>query len=211
MNLENLSSQEKRDLLDQLKQEENQAIASKHENYEALRNFFVENHGKELKKYHELGKKIKEGLFNDVDTLFELMKELGTLKQTNKGSITIYSDDKTMRIRVTSQTGFSYDERSSVAKDMILEFMEEFVKPRSIEDYNFISTAMSFTKFGSLTNSSVATLIKAKRSYTHKTWLEAITLLEQSKIDFDRKTYIYLDIKDQHNKWEKLELNFAKI
>jgi hypothetical protein len=153
----------------------------------------------------------KKELFKVCDELHEraLVENQVKLRENSKGSYTISTIDKAVKVEVTVSEFGTFGDDISIAHALIKEFLAE--KTKGIVDAdlaNIISSAFE-TRGGNLDVKRILSLKKYK--IDHPTWRQAMEVIDKSYEVRNTKRYVRIWMKDEHGELQMVPLDFASL
>ncbi len=163
------------------------------------------------KKASGLMKKFKGNVQSELDTFLAMSAKASKAKAgKNKGNVTFYNFDASMKIQVAVSQRIAFDERLQSAKALIDECIMELSKDSSPEVKTLIQGAFDVDKEG---NVSVGRVLALRRlNIKNKKWEQAMMAISVSAQVIGSNQYIrfYERIGDT-DKYQYINLDFAAI
>ncbi|SMO48335.1 DUF3164 family protein [Solitalea koreensis] len=177
--------------------------------YEALKETTVVELSRKANALNHALKTFKELAFEEMNTLYDLLKEYSNRHTDGKGNFQLDSADGLFRIRFKNQKNGYFDERSIQAEAHI----KDFLSSRYSGDVDTKDIIMSLLerKRGSLDIQLVQRLYAMENRFDNDNWKEGIKLLKESWQLDKSKDYITFHIRDEHGVFQLINLNFASV
>ena len=116
--LKGMSAAERKNLLEELKAEDQKATRDRREAYEALRAQFAHEVKSHLLPLVEDVRQFREWIEKEADGFYSVMRDYGQLRKEEQSSFTIVDGD--MKMEVRSNKVKTFDEPSSVSRELML-------------------------------------------------------------------------------------------
>ncbi len=123
--LKGMSAAERKNLLEELKAEEQKATRDRREAYEALRAQFAHEVKSHLLPLVEDVRQFREWIEKEADGFYSVMREYGQLRKEEQSSFTIVDGD--MKMEVRSNKVKTFDERADMAAERLMEYLKAYV------------------------------------------------------------------------------------
>lgn len=167
---------------------------------------------KVLNKREEL-RIFKSDVAEEISAYMDLLRDeygIDAMKCSSKGNITLQSFDGLLKVQIAVQTHIDFDEKLTLAKEKIDEYLNELTKDAGDEVKTLVLKGFEVDKKGNVN----AKLILSLKRYdiAHPKWLEAMKLIDNAVEIVGSKSYMrFYTKKDQSSKWENISLNFSDI
>jgi len=211
--LDQLSLQEKAELLSLLSEEQKLEEKRKREAYEGLRMDFILRIKNAFYKYLTEGKQFKEWLKNEAESWYGIMKEYGKLKRSEQMGFTLSDDDFKFQVKGNKVKGF--DERADIAEKRLVEFLTEWVKnsEKGTSDpmYKLCMKMLQRNESGDLDYKSISYLYELEGDFNNSEYTEIMNLFRESNTVTKSVINFYFEEKSNYNIWRKLEPSFNRI
>ena len=160
----------------------------------------------------KLMERFKERVTRSIQEYMEMMREKYGLDiaRGTKGNLTLQSYDGLRKVQVAVQQHIDFDEKLSLAKEKIDEYLKEKTKDADPEIKTLIMNAFEVDKKGNVDAKKIFALKQYK--ITDPRWQEAMTLIDDAVEIVGSKSYIRFYMRDSVNeKWRNVSLDFSKI
>lgn len=161
------------------------------------------------KELAELKAEIKE----DIESYYELLLQqykIDAKKGGKKGNFSLENFSGTQKIQISMAETLSFDEKLSIAKLKIDEYLNDVTKDSPAEIRTLITKAFEVDKKGNIDSKKIFAL----RSYDIKDprWVEAMSIIEESKRVASIKPYMRFYVRDEiEDDYEMIKLDFANV
>lgn len=147
-----------------------------------------------------------------MDIHREAINEYGGIRSNSQGGFTIENSKNNKRITRRRDTDPSWDERSNKAVGIIKDFLlSEGIKKTSGRVHGILMGLIQRNKNGDLEYATVMKLLQYEDTFQDPRWVNGLQLLKEGySIAFKKFGYEF-KTKDQHGKWNRLELNFSSL
>lgn len=152
----------------------------------------------------------KEELFKVCDELHQraLDENHVKLRENSKGSYTISTIDKAIKVEVTVSEFGSFGDDITIAHALIKEFLQEKTQALDADIAGVISGAFE-TRGGNLDVKRILSLKKYK--IEHPKWVKAMEVIDKSYEVRNTKRYARVWMKNDHGELEQIPLDFASL
>lgn len=147
----------------------------------------------------------KKKAFEELGTLFDLLKDYSKRHHDGKGNFKI--EDDRFKIQFKRQGKGSFDERSHQAEKHIIDFLSS--KYEGDIDTKDLIMSLLERKNGALDILLVQKLYSMEDRFDDNNWREGIKLLKESYSFSLSKDYVSFFKKGDNNEWEGINLNFS--
>lgn len=167
---------------------------------------------KVLKKQKELAE-LKAEVKEDIEAYYELLLQqynIDVKKTSKKGNFSLENFSGTEKIQISMAETLSFDEKLSIAKLKIDEYLNDVTKDSPAEIRTLITKAFEVGKKGNIDSKKIFAL----RSYDIKDprWLEAMSIIEESKKVASIKPYMRFYARENiEQDYEMVKLDFANV
>lgn len=193
------------------KEEERKAQLKKKAEYEKRRDLLVEEMVAEAVRLNALLADFKQAVIQKLFEFREEMNEYGAIRKNSKGGFQIRNSESQNMVALCRNTRPEYDERVSLAEDLIKDFLSDTIKKQSLQTYTTISALLERNKKGDYTPSRVSDLLKIRDNYSDERWQKAMKLFEESYNNRDISYSAEFYRKDSMGKDVTIILSFAGI
>jgi len=165
------------------------------------------------KKAQDLNERLssfKTEAFTLCDDLFaQLMLDNKVVVRENaKGGYSITSFDKAIKIEVRISETIHFDDRITLAQELIKEYLKEVTETAHPDLAILINNAFKSNKNG-LDVKSIISLFKL--TITHPKWVQAMELLKLSMQVNNTKRYMRIFKKDSNGEYQQVKLDFSNV
>lgn len=203
--IKQLSTEELEAELNARKANEANEREKKREQYESLKQTVIEELAPKAEEISNLLTAFKKKAFEDLGSLYELLKDYSKRHNDGKGNFMI-QDDK-YRIQFKRQGKGTFDERSHQAEKHIVDFLSS--KYQGDKDTKDLIMSLLERKNGHLDIQLVQKLYSMEDRFDDENWCEGIRLLKESYSFNLSKDYVSFAKKTAGNEWEMINLNFS--
>lgn len=213
MDISNLSTQERADLLRKLQEEQQNEANRRKEAYEGLRMDWIHRIKQKFYQYVEETKEFKKWLREESEAWFEIMKEYGKLKRDDQIGFLLNDGDFKFQVKGNKVKGF--DERADIAEKRLVEFLKDWVKnsEKGTSDpmYKLCMKMLQRNESGDLDYKSISYLYELESDFNSPEYSEVMSLFRESNIVEKTAIHFYFEEKDKYNNWRKVEPSFNRI
>ncbi len=147
----------------------------------------------------------KKSAFEDIESYYELLLQnynIDGKKNSRKGNLTIENFSGTAKVTINIADRIAFDEKLTIAKTKIDEYLHEITKDASADIQTLITKAFEVDKKGDVN----AKKILALKSYDikHPKWVEAMEIISDATEIISSKSYIRFYSRDDIDKEYKL-------
>ena len=156
--------------------------------------------------------RFKNQVTSQIREYMQMMREKYNLDVMRgaKGNITLQSFDGLRKVQVAVQQHVDFDEKLSLAKEKIDQYLKEKTKHADPEIKTLILNAFEVDKKGNVDAKKIFALKKYKIS--DPMWHEAMALIDDAVEIVGSKSYIRFYVRDSvDEKWRNVSLDFASI
>lgn len=151
----------------------------------------------------------KNKSFEDMRTVYDLLKEYANRSEDDKGNFQIISKDGTKKILFSRQDSGFFDERSKQAERHIIDFVNaQFADELATKD--LISSLLE-RKRGNLDIKLVQKLYAMEDRFDSENWKQGLKLLKESWQSGDSKFYVNFYVKNENDEWKHVNINFSSL
>lgn len=153
----------------------------------------------------------KKNSFDEVESYFNLLLQnygVDNKKNTKKGNITIENFSGTAKVQIAVNDNIAFDEKLSIAKMKIDEYLHEITKDTHADIQTLITKSFEVDKKGEVN----AKKILALRGYeiTHPLWIEAMQIISEATEVVSSKSYIRFYTRESIDKeYKQVSLDLA--
>ncbi len=169
-----------------------------------------------VRKYMKLAKELNKCLaalrssaMGDIDELRSDLFKDNKLTDKNKGNMTIYTFDKSLKIEVAIAERIEFNDMIQVAQEKINEYLKEKSSGGiDTEVAELINHAFKTTK-GRLDTKRILSLFKL--TIKHHLWVDAMELIKKSIDTNNSKTYIRFWERNAQGQYDSISLDIANV
>lgn len=163
-----------------------------------------------VETYQEVGKSLKEQMFNEIREFIELSAtEYDTVIQGSKGGASLYTFNGEYRIQYSVADQIKFNNRLTIAKQLIDECILSWSGGASDEIMALINRAFSVDKEGAINVRNVLSL--RTLDIKDEKWLKAMEAISDSIKVIGSSEYIRIYKKNALGKYEQIVLDFSKL
>lgn len=156
---------------------------------------------------NETLKAFKLKAFEDMQTIYEMLKEYSSRHADGKGNFRI--EHGNYRVSYKRQGKPTFDERSHQAEKHIIDFVNS--KFENDVDTKDLVMSLLERKKGELDINLVQKLYAMEDRFQDENWKRGIELLKESYSFSHSKDYIGFEIKNDKGEWLPINLQFSNI
>lgn len=208
--LEGMSVEQLEAALKKKKEAEKAAEGQKKADFEKRRQAYVdeltmqaEQLSKEIAFFHQHAKALLLTFREDS------RQYAGMIRANSKGGYSIETPTAKAVLKFQNKMGF--DERATLAEELINDFLTSTVKKRDLAIYELLMDLLKRDAKGKLEPQRVMEIIKHEDRFEDERWTKAIKLLKESYQIQGSKYYMEFSVKDEDGKWQLLNLNFSAL
>ena len=155
----------------------------------------------------------KYGAFCEIEDYHKLLLQKYNVDEkanSKKGNLTIENYSATAKVTISVSDRIAFDEKLSIAKIKIDEFLHEATKDASPDIQTLITKAFDVDKKGDIN----AKKILALKSYeiTHPKWIEAMQIIDEATEIISSKNYIrFYSRKSIEDEYKLISLDIAGV
>ncbi|MFH1121768.1 MAG: DUF3164 family protein [Bacteroidota bacterium] len=153
----------------------------------------------------------KQYAIDALEEFREMANEYGEIRKNSKGGFSLRHSVTGEMVSLDRNSIPEYDERASMAEELLKEFLEDKVKKKDLQHYRVINALMARNKQGDLIPSRIASLLSIKDNYDDPRWIKAIQLYEESFRIREISYSVSFYRKDSMQKDQAIVLTFASI
>ncbi len=212
-NLENMSSAQLQQLLEQKKEEERRAAEDRRKAYEGIRADFVNRIGVQTRNVVSIVRSFYDTVVGDSKAFREIMAEYGDIRRSDQMSYTVQEGN--FRLEVKCNKVKKFDERADAAAARLIEFLKAWIgdreKGRDDPMYQLAMTLLERNKNGDLDYKSISKLYDLEAQFGSTEYSEIMRLFKESNIVEDTAVNFYFHERDDQGVWHKLEPSFNRM
>lgn len=210
--LKGMTAEDRKKLLEDLKQEERQAAQERRDAYEALRATFMLDVKNKLIPVVEDVKGFKSWIEKEAEAFRDIMREYGQLRKDEQLSFTLADGD--MKVEVKSNNVKTFDERADMAAERLVEYLKRWVdrSDKGQEDpmYQLAMTLLERNKQGDLDYKSISKLYEMEDRFDDE-YKSIMDLFRESNVVTKTAINYYFSMRDQNGVWRRIEPSFCRL
>lgn len=210
--LKGMSVEDRKKLLEDLKQEERQAAQERRDAYEAVRATFMLDVKNKLIPVVEEVKGFRDWIEKETEAFREMMREYGQLRKEDQLSFTLVDGD--MKVEVRSNNVKTFDERANMAAERLVEYLKAWVgrsdKGQDDPMYQLAMTLLERNKQGDLDYKSVSKLYELEGRFDDE-YKSIMDLFRESNVVSKTAINYYFSQRDQNGVWRRIEPSFCRM
>lgn len=212
IDLQGLSPEERRQLLEQLQREEKQNRQDRREAYEAMRGEFMHDVFVKVEQVTSDVTGFKEWIDGESESFKKVMAEYGQTRFEEQGSYTIVDGD--LKLEIRSNKVKTFDERADMAAERLIDYLKEYMKQseKGADDpiYQLAMTLLERNKQGKLDYKSISKLYELENKFDAE-YAEIMTLFKESNVVQGTALNYYFSKRDKDGVWRRLEPSFCRL
>jgi len=212
INLQGLSPEEKRQLLEQLQSEEKQNRQDRREAYEGLRAQFMHDVFARVEQIVADVSGFKAWIDGESGAFKKTMSEYGQTRFDGQKSFTVTDGD--LKLEISSQQVKSFDERADMAAERLIEYLKGYMQKSSkgADDpiYQLAMTLLERNKQGKLDYKSISKLYELEDKFDSE-YGEIMTMFKESNVVMGTAQNFYFSKRDKDGVWRRLEPSFCRL
>lgn len=210
--LKSMSADERRQLLQELQQQEKEDRQARRDAYEGLRAEFMQDVKNKLFPVVEDVKAFRDWIEKDTGAFRETMREYGRLRREEQSSFTIVDGD--MKVEVKSNKVKSFDERADMAAERLVDYLKCYAMSRELgtDDpmYQLAMTMIERNRQGDLDYKSVSKLYELEDRFDAE-YTEIMNLFRESNVVYKTAVNYYFHRRDANGVWRRVEPSFCRL
>ncbi|ROT12374.1 DUF3164 family protein [Muribaculum intestinale] len=210
--LKGMSAAERKNLLEELKAEEQKATRDRREAYEALRAQFAHEVKSHLLPLVEDVRQFREWIEKEADGFYSVMREYGQLRKEEQSSFTIVDGD--MKMEVRSNKVKTFDERADMAAERLMEYLKAYVagSEKGYDDpmYQLAMTLLERNRQGDLDYKNISKLYEMEDRFDEE-YKSIMGLFRESHTVTKTAVNFYFWQRDKNGVWRRVEPSFCRL
>ncbi|MBD5401889.1 DUF3164 family protein [bacterium] len=210
--LKGMSAEERKRLLEDIKQEERQAAKERRDAYEGLRANFMMDVKNKLVPVVEEVKGFREWIEAETDAFREVMRDYGQLRKDEQLSFTLVDGD--LKVEVRSNNVKTFDERADMAAERLVEYLKAWVsrseKGQDDPMYQLAMTLLERNKQGDLDYKSISKLYEMEDRFDDE-YKSIMELFRESNVVIKTAINYYFYMKNKNGVWIRVEPSFCRL
>lgn len=210
--LKGMSAAERKNLLEELKAEEQKATRDRREAYEALRAQFAHEVKSHLHPLVEDVRQFREWIEKEADGFYSVMRDYGQLRKEEQSSFTIVDGD--MKMEVRSNKVKTFDERADMAAERLMEYLKAYVagSEKGYDDpmYQLAMTLLERNRQGDLDYKNISKLYEMEDRFDEE-YKSIMGLFRESHTVTKTAVNFYFWQRDKNGVWRRVEPSFCRL
>ena len=210
--LKGMSAAERKNLLEELKAEDQKATRDRREAYEALRAQFAHEVKSHLLPLVEDVRQFREWIEKEADGFYSVMRDYGQLRKEEQSSFTIVDGD--MKMEVRSNKVKTFDERADMAAERLMEYLKAYVagSEKGYDDpmYQLAMTLLERNRQGDLDYKNISKLYEMEDRFDEE-YKSIMGLFRESHTGTKTAVNFYFWQRDKNGVWRRVEPSFCRL
>lgn len=210
--LKGMSAAERKNLLEELKAEEQKATRDRREAYETLRAQFAHEVKSHLLPLVEDVRQFREWIEKEADGFYSVMRDYGQLRKEEQSSFTIVDGD--MKMEVRSNKVKTFDERADMAAERLMEYLKAYVagSEKGYDDpmYQLAMTLLERNRQGDLDYKNISKLYEMEDRFDEE-YKSIMGLFRESHTVTKTAVNFYFWRRDKNGVWRRVEPSFCRL
>ncbi|MBQ7683282.1 MAG: DUF3164 family protein [Bacteroidaceae bacterium] len=212
IDLQGLSPEERKQLLDQLQREENQQRQGLRKASESLRAEFLRDVFAKVERIVSDVASFKEWLDGESAAFQQTMTDYGQTRFDGQRSYTV--TDGSLKLEIQSNQVKTFDERADMAAERLIEYLKGYMKQSSkgADDpiYQLAMTLLERNKQGKLDYKSISKLYQLEDKFDGA-YSEIMALFKESNVVQGTALNYYFSKRGVDGVWRRLEPSFCRL
>lgn len=210
--LKGMSAADRKALLEELRAEERQATRDRREAYESIRAQFMHDVKGHLLPLVENVREFRDWIEREAEGFYSIMREYGQLRKEDQSSFTIVDGD--MKIEVRSNKVKTFDERTDMAAERLMEYLKAYVagSEKGYDDpmYQLAMTLLERNRQGDLDYKNISKLYEMEDRFDEE-YKSIMSLFRESHTVTKTATNFYFWQRDKNGVWRRIEPSFCRL
>lgn len=210
--LKGMSAAERKNLLEELKAEDQKATRDRREAYEALRAQFAHEVKSHLLPLVEDVRQFREWIEKEADGFYSVMRDYGQLRKEEQSSFTIVDGD--MKMEVRSNKVKTFDERADMAAERLMEYLKAYVagSEKGYDDpmYQLAMTLLERNRQVDLDYKNISKLYEMEDRFDEE-YKSIMGLFRESHTVTKTAVNFYFWQRDKNGVWRRVEPSFCRL
>ena len=212
IDLQGMSPEERRQLLEQLQNEEKQNRQARRESYEALRSDFMRDVFNRVETIVDEVSDFKKWIDGESESFKKVMAEYGQTRNDEQNSFTVVDGD--LKLEIRSNKVKTFDERADMAAERLIDYLREYAlkSDKGSDDpmYQLAMTLLERNKQGNLDYKSISKLYEMEGKFDDE-YTEIMNLFRESNVVQRTALNYYFSKRDKDGVWRRLEPSFCRL
>lgn len=210
--ISNLSATDRKELLAQLKAQEQDDKLNRREAYEGIRAQFMADVKSKLEPVVDNVKGFREWIETECIGFNDVMRDYGQLRKSTQESYTVTDGD--FKLEVKSNKVKSFDERADIAAERLVDYLKNYVShtDKGTDDamYQLAMTLLERNKMGDLDYKSISKLYELEDRFDAE-YAEIMGLFKESNVVLKSAVNYYFSLRDASGVWRRIEPSFCRL
>ena len=213
MDINNLSKEERAELLHALKKQEKEDSINRREAYETLRHQFAFDVESKLMPVVNNVAGFREWLEAESGAFRNVMRDYGQLRRGGEqASFSVV--DGNFKLEVKSNKVKSFDERADMAAERLINYLKDYIRrtDKGVDDpmYQLAMTLLERNKQGDLDYKSISKLYSLESNFDEE-YAAIMQLFKESNVVYKTAVNYYFYKRDENGVWRRVEPSFCRL
>ena len=213
MDINNLSKEERAELLHALKKQEKEDSINRREAYETLRHQFAFDVESKLMPVVNNVAGFREWLEAESGAFRNVMRDYGQLRRgEEQASFSVV--DGNFKLEVKSNKVKSFDERADMAAERPINYLKDYIRrtDKGVDDpmYQLAMTLLERNKQGDLDYKSISKLYSLESNFDEE-YAAIMQLFKESNVVYKTAVNYYFYKRDENGVWRRVEPSFCRL
>ena len=213
MDINNLSKEERAELLHALKKQEKEDSINRREAYETLRHQFALVVESKLMPVVNNVAGFREWLEAESGAFRNVMRDYGQLRRgEEQASFSVV--DGNFKLEVKSNKVKSFDERADMAAERLINYLKDYIRrtDKGVDDpmYQLAMTLLERNKQGDLDYKSISKLYSLESNFDEE-YAAIMQLFKESNVVYKTAVNYYFYKRDENGVWRRVEPSFCRL
>jgi len=213
MDINNLSKEERAELLHALKKQEKEDSINRREAYETLRHQFALDVESKLMPVVNNVAGFREWLEAESGAFRNVMRDYGQLRRgEEQASFSVV--DGIFKLEVKSNKVKSFDERADMAAERLINYLKDYIRrtDKGVDDpmYQLAMTLLERNKQGDLDYKSISKLYSLESNFDEE-YAAIMQLFKESNVVYKTAVNYYFYKRDENGVWQRVEPSFCRL
>ena len=213
MDINNLSKEERAELLHALKKQEKEDSINRREAYETLRHQFAFDVESKLMPVVNNVAGFREWLEAESGAFRNVMRDYGQLRRgEEQASFSVV--DGNFKLEVKSNKVKSFDERADMAAERLINYLKDYIRrtDKGVDDpmNQLAMTLLERNKQGDLDYKSISKLYSLESNFDEE-YAAIMQLFKESNVVYKTAVNYYFYKRDENGVWRRVEPSFCRL
>ena len=213
MDINNLSKEERAELLHALKKQEKEDSINRREAYATLRHQFAFDVESKLMPVVNNVAGFREWLEAESGAFRNVMRDYGQLRRgEEQASFSVV--DGNFKLEVKSNKVKSFDERADMAAERLINYLKDYIRrtDKGVDDpmYQLAMTLLERNKQGDLDYKSISKLYSLESNFDEE-YAAIMQLFKESNVVYKTAVNYYFYKRDENGVWRRVEPSFCRL